>query len=140
MKSAVGTADWIRCIFASEIYKPNQGRLVRLITFIGLFLAASLVSWSVAAAITETNAEAIAFGCALVAGWLAWRAINYEPLAVFLIEVQVELTKVHWITFAQLRRATVVVLAIMLTLVLFIFLCDFFWQGILQLLGILKVR
>jgi preprotein translocase SecE subunit len=77
----------------------------------------------------------------LLAGgvWFAWRVINYPTFADFLIATEAEINKVSWPTRKALIRDTIVVLAFLVLITVFLFFVDMFWNYLLsrEFIGIL---
>ena len=76
---------------------------------------------------------------ALAGIWLAYRFIQYPPIADFLIEVQHESLKVTWCTWPELQRTTSIVLITMVVISVYLFACDFSWQSLLRMLSVLNI-
>ena len=73
-----------------------------------------------------------------ISGKGAYRIVNYPVFADFLVDVEGELAKVSWPATDELRRATVVVLVVMLLLSFVLFSYDVIWQQILRWIGVLR--
>jgi preprotein translocase subunit SecE len=127
----------------ADRYKPNQGKLARLWTAIGLglVLAAGLYTYQQRylddLAIIPRYAVPLAIAAAFA--WIVWRIVEFPPFADFLIATEAEMNKVSWISREELRRATAVVLMTVLILSLFLFGVDWLWSFILKLLGVLQI-
>ena len=129
----------LRC----DTYRPMQGRLIRRTTLVllWLFIAAicqkihgfAIVSLGIVIAGVATGTATA------VGGWVAFRFLHHQPVADFLIDVQVESTKVSWCTWPELRRSTVVVLTAMAAFSIYLFACDISWQFVLKSLFVLNV-
>jgi preprotein translocase SecE subunit len=65
--------------------------------------------------------------------------VNYPVFADFLIATEAEINKVSWTPRARLIQDTIVVLASVVIITLFLFVVDVFWGWILsrQVVGIL---
>ncbi len=70
----------------------------------------------------------------LIAGtlWLSWRVVNYPAFADFLIATEAELNKVSWTTRRKLMQDTVVVLATVFLMAVFLFAMDQAWSHLLS--------
>jgi preprotein translocase SecE subunit len=68
----------------------------------------------------------------LVLCLVAWRVINWPVFADFLIATEAELNKVSWTTRKRLVQDTVVVLATVALMALFLFAVDILWIRILS--------
>lgn len=64
--------------------------------------------------------------------WLAWRIVNYPVFADFLIATEAELNKVSWSTRRRLMQDTVVVLATVFLMAVFLFAMDQAWSHLLS--------
>jgi len=137
-----------RSRFASELgsvslYKKTQGRLTRQLTFLAIVVATACACFQLANSWLVDYEQSIRSGVpiliAVVVSWMAFRGVNYPPFAEFLISVQAEVTKVNWPSWAELKRATVVVIVAMFFLGFILFAYDFVWYKVLSLLGVLQV-
>ncbi|HOA51193.1 MAG: preprotein translocase subunit SecE [Thermogutta sp.] len=126
----------------ADLYKRNQGRVVRQATFgaivaFGLFgawrLYGTLGSWGFEAS-WQFGVPAAVFAIAV---WLAYRLMNFPEVADFLIAVEAEMRKVTWPTRAELIRSCVVVLVTMFSLAFCLTIYDFIWASFLRWTGIL---
>ena len=139
---AVGAVtEFFLNLLKPDLYKPMQGWYARLYTALGLgVLAAAGVYQLYEAAFDATVAWR--FGLPLAAGlalaWIIFRIVHYPPFAEFLIATEAEMNKVSWTTKDDLVRATTVVLTTVLVLALYLYLVDYLWTLILQLIGVLK--
>lgn len=141
-------------IFSINLYKKNQGKLVRGVTLAAVFLAVALGAWTMSTRLlvdlpTGASAGSLAgLYSALQVGlpllvtavgfWLGFRLMHYPKFADFLVDVEGEMTKVSWSTFDELKRATVVVVITMLLLGGVLFFYDLFWQWLLRALNVLQ--
>jgi preprotein translocase subunit SecE len=135
-------------MFASGVYKRNQGRLVRQFTCIAIWLVVIVAMWR---AHTLFLGPKISVWLPSVGGWLSYlvavaigalgmwcgyRLVNWPKFADFLISVEAELNKVSWPTQRELVRASVVVIFTILFLSAILFLFDLVWVLIFSALGI----
>jgi preprotein translocase SecE subunit len=149
------SAGW----FDAKSYKHAQGMRVRRLTVFGLVLMFGsgiytmwhnqvIGSQDVVVALPFTNISITLMTNArltvpLLLGaltfWLSWRVVNYPVFADFLIATEAEINKVSWTPRARLIQDTIVVLASVLIITLFLFVVDVFWGWILsrQMVGIL---
>jgi len=74
--------------------------------------------------------------------WVAWRAVNVPTFADFLIATEVEMNKVSWSSRKRLVQDTIVVLAFVILMTLFLMVVDFFWGWLLsrETVGVLPPR
>lgn len=128
-------------LVSTNKYKPNQGWNARLYTFIGIILVVASGVWS-AHEILLDESPAWRFGVpaliAAVCAWVTYRIVQFPPFAEFLIATEAEMNKVSWTTKADLQRATTVVLTTVVVLAVFLFLVDWIWLFVLKLIGVLQ--
>lgn len=127
-------------LFRAGLYKPNQGRIVRQITFLTVGLLGCLVAWELQRSsllITlGSTGWAIATAVAAVLIWVGYRVVNYSVFADFLIAVEAEMSKVSWPSRSELWRASMVVMFVIFALALFLFVFDALWTTVFEMLGI----
>ncbi|MCR9199757.1 MAG: preprotein translocase subunit SecE [Planctomycetaceae bacterium] len=125
-------ASFIPELFRVGLYKPTQGRLVRQATFIAIALTVAFGCFSLSAGPLGGEGEAISVGVPLAIWlllcWVAFRVVNVPRFADFLISVESELEKVVWPGRKQVTQSTIVVIATMLFLGLFLFVVDQVWR------------
>ena len=127
-------------LFRFGLYKPNQGRVVRQVTFLSVALIACLAGVEV---FRSGWATQLGFG-GLVAGllvaaigsWVAYRLVNYSVFADFLIAVEAEMNKVSWPGRQQLWNASVVVMFVIFAMAAALFLFDVIWTRVFEIIGI----
>ena len=106
-------------IFAVSLYKPNSGRIVRQVTAAAVAVVMLFAAWKLHVFLNTTYDVApgasLGSGCALavVGLWVAFRLVNWPRFAEFLIDVEIEMSKVSWASWDYLVRATIVVIAVM---------------------------
>jgi preprotein translocase subunit SecE len=137
----------------AALYKRNQGKLVRQLTFVAIAGIFILAAWSLSGALTEfpnwlkdrgvalpraVAQYSIPMLVTLLGAWFAFRVVNYPRFADFLISVQAEMDKVSWASTDELKRATVVVIVTMFFLALALFAYDVFWYWLFRMLTILQ--
>ena len=131
-------------LFASGLYKRNQGKMVRQITALSIFLIAGVSAWRlhallIAPAVGDANRAVgylIALAVAGVGCWIGYRLVNWPKFADFLISVEAELNKVSWPTQRELVRASIVVIFTILFLSAILFAYDALWKFVFGMLGI----
>jgi preprotein translocase SecE subunit len=76
----------------------------------------------------------------VVAAWFAWRLVNWPTFADFLIATEAEMNKVSWTTRKRLYQDTIVVLATVVLMTVFLFVIDIVWIRVLTapFIGVLK--
>lgn len=130
-------------IFSGGLYKRNQGRLVRQATFIGI--AALMVVGCVTMANTVLSELPVAWRTgvptllAALGAWIAFRIVNMPKFADFLIAVESEMEKVSWPEWPYLWRALGVVLVVLLTFIVYMWLCDAVWVWVFNAIGFLEL-
>jgi preprotein translocase subunit SecE len=127
-----------RDMFQIGLYKRNQGRVTRQLTFAALALIVGLGAWRLYeffAPSPFTN-----YGLPWILGiagvWLSFRVVNMPRFADFLIAVEAEMSKVSWPTRKELFRGSVVVIVTIVVLAAVLYIFDFVWAFLLRLLGI----
>lgn len=125
-----------------ELYKRNQGRLVRQLTAVAILVAVALGAWAMSVTLLADLALHFRWGVpaavALAGAWFAFRIVNYPVFADFLIDVEGEMAKVSWPGKIEVWRATVVVLVSMFILSFVLFAYDVIWQQLLRWIGVLQ--
>jgi len=133
------TGFWVE-MFQFGLYKPNQGRIVRQVTFAAITLLGFLVAWEMfrvgffdrlgggryLALLAVTGAGA----------WFAFRLVNYSALADFFIAVEAEMNKVSWPTRKEMWNASQVVIFVIFSMSAFLFLFDAIWTFVFETIGI----
>jgi len=138
-------------LLTGTLYKQKQGRIVRQLTCLAIWLACWLGGWQLFEAMGAWGTPAASGDNAgfwksarywlpltLVAAgmWFGYRLVNWPRFADFLIAVEAEMSKVSWPTKTELYRASMVVIFTMAFLAILLFCYDAFWQ---LLFDILKV-
>lgn len=124
------------------VVKPNQGRVVRQVTFFGLWFLYGLTGWLLAGFILNwTRGGDVAwYSSALLvialAFWLAFRTVNIPAFTDFLIGVEAEMRKVTWPTRKELIAGATVVLFVVTSLAGLMFGFDLLWTAIFSALGV----
>jgi preprotein translocase subunit SecE len=118
------------------IYKRNQGRITRQVTFAALAVTFALGFFRLHQTLYYSWGGGAVFGLPywlpgilLVACWWAsYRIVNMPNFADFLIAVEAEVNKVSWPTRGELFRASMVVLVSIVFLAMVLFAYDIIWQ------------
>lgn len=138
MSSKGAAASIIPELFRFGLYKPNQGRMVRQVTFIAIALAVAFGCFSLASGLLGGEDQPIQVGVPLgiwvVLCWVAFRVVNVPRFADFLISVESELEKVVWPGRKQVMQSTIVVIVTMLFLGVFLAVVDFVWKWFFSLI------
>ncbi|MFK7735469.1 MAG: preprotein translocase subunit SecE [Pirellulaceae bacterium] len=147
-ESVITSRPLVQELFASGLYKRNQGRMVRQITCLtiwafvivaawrchSLFIAPMLENAMGASGIATSYVAAVVLGA--VGMWFGYRLVNWPTFADFLISVEAELNKVSWPTQKELIRASLVVIFTILFLSILLFAYDALWEFLFGLVGI----
>lgn len=129
-------------LFQTTVYKPNQGRIVRQLSALGIWIVIGLGCWSLYSTL-RGSMEAGALlvpaipAVALIAGlWFGYRVVNWPRFADFLIAVEAEMKKVTWPSKDELIRASIVVMFTIFFLAMALFLFDIVWQQFFSFIGV----
>ena len=130
-------------ILTIGLYKPNQGRLTRQLTALGLALLVFIGAYTAAETWLMSYDPAVRIGipCAVsfIGAWLIFRVVNHPPFADFLISVEGEMDKVSWASKTELYRGTIVVIVTMVFLGAVLYVYDILWYQILAALRVLRI-
>ncbi len=129
-------------LFHAGIYKRNQGRITRQVTFAAVALAVGIGCWQLSQTMLENRIDS-SLGIPLVSGavpsvlamvfwWTAYRLVNVPRCADFLIAVEAEMNKVSWPSRSELFRSSLVVLVTIFALAAVLFAFDAFWTFALR--------
>ncbi|MGY8747246.1 MAG: preprotein translocase subunit SecE [Pirellulales bacterium] len=133
-------ASFVSELFRFGLYKPNQGRIVRQVTFLTTAFLGCLIAWEVKRSplMSGMGAEGylVMLGVAALMVWLSLRLVNYSVFADFLIAVEAEMNKVSWPTRRELWNASLVVIFVIFSMAAFLFLFDALWTKVFELIGI----
>jgi preprotein translocase subunit SecE len=146
----VNSRSFLGELFTAEVYKRNQGRMVRQVTCLAIWLACLLGAWrfyqtfmldlSLGAAWEgwkgETLRWAVPVLLLMVGIWVGYRLVNWPKFADFLISVEAELNKVSWPAWPELYRASLVVIFTIAFLAVLLFAYDLVWVSLFQWLDI----
>lgn len=135
-------------MFASGVYKRNQGRMVRQFTCLAIWLVVAVAMWrfhmlflhpyitDLVPAVGGWLSYLVAVALGGIGVWFGYRLVNWPKFADFLISVEAELNKVSWPTQRELVRASIVVIFTILFLSAILFIYDLVWQLVFTALGI----
>ncbi len=151
--------------FSTDPYKKAQGLKVRRLTMLGVLIVlgcgvyslmnSSLLTtgptnWEVTIPLVLDNAgntlriplipdRQFSIPLLLIAAtlWFSYRLINVPAFADFLVATEAEMNKVSWSTKKQLISDTIVVLATVILMALFLLLVDMFWGFLLKRIDVL---
>ena len=128
-------------LFHVGLYKPNQGRVVRQVTFVAIAVLVCLAVYELQKMrfFSEMFSGSryvfmLVFG--VIGFWFAYRVVNYTKFADFLIAVEAEMNKVSWPTKQELWSASCVVIFVIFAMAALLWIFDIIWTIIFQLLGI----
>jgi preprotein translocase subunit SecE len=145
---AAGGTFWSELLSAG-VYKRNQGRVARQVTFAALALTLAVGVWRLSQLLplwlANSTASATAPGvdlgvvrflvpgAILAAGlWFLYRLVNMPRFADFLIAVESEMAKVSWPTGAEVARSSAVVIFLIFALAAILAAYDLFWWFVLR--------
>ncbi|MCP4079246.1 MAG: preprotein translocase subunit SecE [Planctomycetaceae bacterium] len=140
-QAASNSVSLIGSMFQSGLYKPQQGRIVRQVTFLSIAVVALLVGADVSrmSYFDElfTGSSYAVFGLVAAVGvWFAYRIVNYPVFTDFLIAVEAEMKKVSWPAWPQLWAASQVVIFVIFSMAISLWVFDILWTKIFQIIGI----
>jgi preprotein translocase subunit SecE len=145
---AAGGTFWSE-LLSVGVYKRNQGRVARQVTFAALALTLAVGVWRLSQLLPLWLANAgtsatgptvdlgvvrfLVPGTILAAGlWLLYRLVNMPRFADFLIAVESEMAKVSWPTGAEVARSSAVVIFLIFALAAILAAYDLFWWFVLR--------
>lgn len=130
-------------LLQASIYKPSQGRIVRQMTALAVWVIVALGCYRLYVSLRGVFPEGVAWldtaipMVLLATGvWFGFRLVNWPRFADFLIAVEAEMAKVSWPGKPELIRAAIVVIVTILILAITLFLFDIVWQWFFSLMGI----
>jgi preprotein translocase subunit SecE len=130
-------------LFSGDVYKRNQGRVVRQGTFFGIVAIVAVGCMTLANTILADQIAPIKVGVPTALGvlgaWFAWRVVNYPRFADFLIAVEGEMDKMSWPEWSYLWRALGVVLTMLVLFTAYMFVCDIFWNWLFETIRFLDI-
>jgi preprotein translocase subunit SecE len=129
-------------LFQTSVYKPNQGRIVRQLTALAIWIIVALGCWSLYSTL-RGSLDAGSYlipvipAVTLIAGcWFGYRVVNWPRFADFLIAVEAEMKKVTWPGKDELIRASIVVMFTIFFLAMALFMFDVIWQQFFSFIGV----
>ncbi len=129
-------------LLQTSVYKPNQGRIVRQLTALTIWIVVALGCWALYATLRGTIQSgsylipAIPAALLLAGSWFGYRVVNWPRFADFLIAVEAEMNKVTWPSKDELIRASIVVMFTIFFLAIALFLFDIVWQQVFSFIGV----
>jgi preprotein translocase subunit SecE len=132
-------------VLSVSLYKRNQGRVARQVTFAALAVIVGTGAWRLSQIVSATAAgesgggadlgvvRFLVPGAMIAAGlWLCFRIVNIPRFAEFLIAVEAEMAKVSWPSGTEVYRSSVVVIFLIFFLSALLAGFDFFWWFLLH--------
>lgn len=133
-------------LLSASVYKRNQGRIARQLTFAALAAVIGIGTWRLAQLLGVLYGGAAGMGgedfgvvrfvvpsVLLAVGlWVAYRAVNVPWFADFLIAVEAEMAKVSWPTGDEVFRSSVVIIFLIFALAAILAGYDLFWWFVLR--------
>ena len=139
-------------VLSFSVYKRNQGRMTRQVTFAALALIVGVGVWRLAQLLAvwygggvDASVSPLAGGAdmgvvrfvvpavLLAAGlWLCFRIVNIPRFADFLIAVESEVAKVSWPTAEEVFRSSAVIIFLIFALAAILAAYDLFWWFVLR--------
>ena len=128
-------------LFRLGLYKPNQGRVVRQVTFVAIVVLMCLAAFELGKVsflreLFVGSKYLIPFLIGVVGLWFGYRVVNYTRFADFLIAVEAEMNKVSWPGKTELWSASCVVIFVIFAMALALFAFDVIWTKIFEVIGI----
>jgi len=140
-QAASNSVGLLGSMFQTGLYKPQQGRIVRQVTFVSIAVIVLLTGYEVSQMSyfddLFSGSSYVAFGLVSAIGlWFAYRIVNYPAFTDFLIAVEAEMKKVSWPAWPQLWAASLVVIFVIFSMAISLWVFDILWTKIFQIIGI----
>lgn len=129
----------MQVLLQHAVYKPNQGRIARQVTFGAVLVLVLVAAWELKEFSSLKDfpfkgAEYVfSILFAAIGAWVTYRAVNYPRFADFLIAVEAELNKVSWPKRPELLRASGVVIFVIFFLTIVLWCFDIVWRAVRDL-------
>nr|WP_153556725.1 preprotein translocase subunit SecE [Roseimaritima sediminicola] len=127
-------------MMSAGVYKRNQGRLVRQLTCLTVWVVIALGCWRLYETLKGDERAWLVLGVPgallLVGLWVGYRLVNWPRFADFLIAVEAEMNKVSWPSKTEMIRSSVVVIFTIFFLAIALFGFDLAWQWMFEQLGV----
>lgn len=137
---SVASRPWLAELFQFGIYKRNQGRIARQVTFFAVAIGIAIGCYQMSNTVLVNYDQSIRFGVpfllAVLGWWVTFRIVNVSSFADFLISVEAEMAKVSWPGRSELLKASVVVLIFIVVLAAVLFIYDLIWDQVFSFLGL----
>lgn len=149
-ENPVSSGSFWQELLSWSVYKRNQGKVTRQLTFAALALTLAIGVWRLAQllplwisggsaltpAVPGVDVGVVRFlipGLLLAAGlWACYRAVNTPRFADFLIAVETEMTKVSWPSGDEVVRSSAVIIFLIFALAAILAAYDLFWWFVLR--------
>lgn len=139
-KEKTAPASLLQEMLQPGLYKRNQGRIARQVTFAAFAVIVSLGALRLSAYFSDAE-PALRYGLPgvllLVGLWICYRVVNISRFADFLISVEGEMAKVSWPSRTELARSSLVVILTIVLLAAILFGYDLVWNELLEAIGVL---
>ena len=153
-KAKAETGSFRQELFQFGLYKRNQGRIARQVTFAAMAMIIGLGVYELKGVLEQNDSFAwllrlaglarsqallallVPIGIFCVGLWLSYRIVNWPKFADFLIAVEAEMNKVYWPSRGVLFRSSMVVLFVIFFLAMLLFVYDTIWKLIFNKIGI----
>lgn len=152
MQENVKQAGILGDLLSLSVYKRNQGRVTRQVTFAALAAVIGVGIWRLSQLLAAwfgggdaglaslagngVDLGVVRFllpGCLLALGlWLCYRIVNVPKFADFLIAVEAEVAKVSWPTGEEVFRSSAVIIFLIFALAAILAAYDLFWWFVLR--------
>lgn len=127
-------------LLSFDVYKRNQGRLVRQLSCLAVWAVVAIGCWRLYETLKGGESAWVGMGVPgviLAAGlWVGYRLVNWPRFADFLIAVEAEMNKVSWPSKQEMIRSSIVVIFTIFFLAIMLFLFDIVWQEVFTFLGV----
>ncbi|REJ67599.1 MAG: preprotein translocase subunit SecE [Planctomycetota bacterium] len=138
-EKAAPSTSFFGNLLQTGLYKRNQGRIARQVTFAAAWILISLGAWRMSETygLSDIHMRLTVPALLVLFGfWFAYRLVNLPTFAEFLIGVEAEMVKVSWPTRAELIRGSMVVLFTIFFLAALLYSYDLFWNTVFWFIGI----
>ena len=128
-------------LFQVGMYKPNQGRIVRQVTFFAALILVLMGAWEVAnwdwfSGLFDGSRYMMFAVLGGIGAWVCFRLVNWPSFADFMIAVEAEMKKVSWPGKQELWRASLVVIFVIFAMALLLFVFDIIWTWLFEWLRV----
>jgi len=138
-EKGVASRPWLAELFQFGIYKRNQGKVARQVTFFAVAIGVAIGCYQLSQMLSnydQTIRFGVPFVVAAIGFWLTFRVVNVSSFADFLISVEAEMTKVSWPGRSELLKASFVVLIFIIVLAACLYVFDLIWAQVFSFLGL----